>query len=631
MSAKDKYHQSVSKTVKVTCRVESCKEQVLTQNYERHLRRYHPQEDPKSLRTYGQKRISFFQNNSQSAKKDSPEEVAGSKVTTYTEDVNKNLTISHESELEIVQTEQVDSHLLSSSQGGDCLVKDSSNVEGDIANFTDQEVELLKISQSMVGTSSQPVSSNSQEVVFMKGDQCPQEKRSIKRPRMEDVEESNDIKLCEIEAKVDNILAKLDLHLGDQTVKLSQESRVMLKLDFISSNINLSNTVKDLQTVVKEVQKMSVSEEREDVSLSSQDHVKLVLQSCRSVSEIETKVPEFRYDENSEKVVCQVCKQAFKYDASLEQGRKQSPSLSHLKDHLKNHLDNSATHKAALENSDAKDKLEKKEEARNQKIGLTLGRTAFYLLSNGRPCSDFTQLLSMQHSNGADIGDINHSTDFISNMAQSFSKAITSRIKEHLSTRLPQTGCLPPCKVVEDGATYRHDTRQLVGLTTIFPGDKPLLQSVFCGAPKGIRSDGASTAKSMATEIAEYIVPQQYLGTSADGANFLAHVGELLDKELGKKGHHDWDGAHAAATIEAELRNPKKTWAQKFAWLNEIITTISKANRFHNWGIEWDRFYKTCQALVEEGYDIKCKVPKFLVPHVLPTMLSRSTLDSGMG
>ena len=97
-----------------------------------------------------------------------------------------------------------------------------------------------------------------------------------------------------------------------------------------------------------------------------------MLVSCRSVSEIETKVPEFRYDEHSEKVVCQVCKQAFKYDASLEQGRKQSPSLSHLKDHLKNHLDNSATHKAALENSDAKDKLEKKEEARNQKIGLTL-------------------------------------------------------------------------------------------------------------------------------------------------------------------------------------------------------------------------------------------------------------------
>ena len=67
MSSKDKYHQSVSKTVKVTCRVETCKEQVLAQNYERHLRRYHPKEDPKILRPYGQKRISFG-NKSQAVK-----------------------------------------------------------------------------------------------------------------------------------------------------------------------------------------------------------------------------------------------------------------------------------------------------------------------------------------------------------------------------------------------------------------------------------------------------------------------------------------------------------------------------------------------------------------------------------
>ena len=467
------------------------------------MRRYHPQEDPKSLRTYGQKRISFFHNKSQSVKKDDPEEVAGGKVTTYTEDANRNITITHESELEIsedsqlpacVQTEEVDINLLSS-QSDDLLVMDKSNLD----LYPDQEGRL-----NMLGKSSQPVS-NSKEEFTMKGDKFLQKMKSAKRPRVEDVEEVNDIQICEIEAKVDNILAKLDLHLGDQMVQQSQESRVKLKLDFIASNINLSNTVKELQSVVNQVQKMSVSEEREDASLSSLDHVKLILLSCRSVSEIETKVPEFRYDEKSEKVVCQVCQQAFKYDASLEQGRKQSPSLSHLKDHLNNHLVNSATHKAALDNSDAKDRLEKKEEARNEKIGLTLGRTAFYLLSNGRPCSDFTQLLSMQHSNGADIGDINHSIDFISNMAQSFSKVITSRVKKHLNTRLPQTGCLPPCKVVEDGATYRHDTRQLVGLTTIFPGDKPLLQSVFCGAPKGIRSDGASTAKSIASEISEYI------------------------------------------------------------------------------------------------------------------------------
>ena len=575
----------------------------MAQNYERHLKRYHPQEDSKILRTYGQKQISFGRNKSQPVVKQSD-----AKEDKVIKDINENITSAHKSKLEM---EEADLDIADDSHSSGCV----QTRQGESLPLLVQEdtYHEVGISEDVGGDASQPVFSNEEAVTVLDGkDDVSQELgNSAKRPRMDDGEEYIDSQLSEIEAKVDNILDKLQLPLGNQNVKLSPENRVKLKLDFIIKNINLTNTVKELELVVKEVQKMTMSKESEDVDLSSLDQVKQVLVSCRSVSEIETKVPEFRYDESSEKVVCQVCKQTFKYDVSLEQGRKQSASLSHLKENLKLHLFNSATHKAALDNNEAKDKLEKKEGARNETIGMTLGRTAFYLLSNGRPSSDFPQLLSMQHSNGADIGDINHSVDFISNMAKSFSNVITNRVQDHLSSRLKQTGCLPPCKVVEDGATYRHDTRQLVGLTTIFPGDKPLLQSVFCGAPKGIRSDGASTAQSMASVISEYIVPEQYLGTSADGANYLSHVGELLDKELGKEGHHDWDGAHAAATIEAELRNPRKTWTEKFAWLNEMTTTISKANRFHNWGIEWDRFYKTCQALVEEGYDIKCKVPKF--------------------
>ena len=160
-------------------------------------------------------------------------------------------------------------------------------------------------------------------------------------------------------------------------------------------------------------------------------------------------------------------------------------------------------------------------------------------------------------------------------MAGSFSKVIQGRIKKHLSTRLPQTGSLPPCKIVEDSATYRHDTRHLVCLTTIFPGDTPLLQSVFIGAPKGIRSDGLSTANCMVSTVSPFMEAEQYLGTSVDGANFLAHVGELVDKELGVKGHHDWDGVHTANTIETGIRNPKKPWAKEFSWLTEINLTIS--------------------------------------------------------
>ena len=59
MSGQGKCYPSVGKTQKVKCRVETCKQEIASQNYERHLRRFHPSENPKILRPYGQKVFSF--------------------------------------------------------------------------------------------------------------------------------------------------------------------------------------------------------------------------------------------------------------------------------------------------------------------------------------------------------------------------------------------------------------------------------------------------------------------------------------------------------------------------------------------------------------------------------------------
>lgn len=115
----------------------------------------------------------------------------------------------------------------------------------------------------------------------------------------------------------------------------------------------------------------------------------------------------------------------------------------------------------------------------------------------------------------------------------------------------------------------------------------------------------------MVSTVSPFMKAEQYLGTSVDGANFLSKVGEKVDEELGVKGHHDWDGVHAAATIDTGLRNPKKPWAKLFAWINHFTLIISKANRFINWGMEWERFCQTWRAMEEEGYDFKVKVPRF--------------------
>ena len=47
-------HKSISKVENIHCRVETCQEEIKTQNYERHLEIYHPNENKKDKRPYGQ-------------------------------------------------------------------------------------------------------------------------------------------------------------------------------------------------------------------------------------------------------------------------------------------------------------------------------------------------------------------------------------------------------------------------------------------------------------------------------------------------------------------------------------------------------------------------------------------------
>ena len=87
------------------------------------------------------------------------------------------------------------------------------------------------------------------------------------------------------------------------------------------------------------------------------------------------------------------------------------------------------THTTALSNSDAKDNISQREDSRNHKCGMNPARTSYYILNNGHPTSDFTELLSMQHSNSCDIGDIDHSFNFVNKVAGSFSNVITSSVR----------------------------------------------------------------------------------------------------------------------------------------------------------------------------------------------------------
>ena len=212
--------------------------------------------------------------------------------------------------------------------------------------------------------------------------------------------------------------------------------------------------------------------------------------------------------------------------------------------------------------------------------------------------------------NGVDLGDINHSFGFVPKFLPHLAAAVRKRIKTLLSSKLVATGCLPPVNIVADKATHQHKTRQLVGVITLNPGGKNLIEALYLSAPGCPRGDGEYLKDNIVGVTDKFIDPSQYAGSTADGVYEHCKVGEKLDAHHGQKAHFTWDPMHSAPTIDTAMRNTKADHAPIFAWLNELTTAIGEGNKFINLGREYDRFFQVCALKQKEDPNFKIRNPK---------------------
>ena len=383
---------------------------------------------------------------------------------------------------------------------------------------------------------------------------------------------------------VDKVLDSMGLEVagGTSTVK---------KLELMVKNAEVIKAVRLLEPLVEDLKKVSLDESTSDRNVGVYKDVKELMKKCRTVSDILRSFPEF-VKEGEDILVCFICKRKFNdAECSNEIGDSiLSRKFRNLKIVLTNHME-SNVHKAESAMKVAVEALEAKQDSRVTSIGLVLGSICYLILKRGRPYEDFTDLVSLLAKFGVDVGDINHSFNFAGKFRKRAAGAIQRRWKKHLSNRCPQTGCLPPVKILADMATHQHWTRQAIGLAVLMPGSQQLIQTIILGFPRICKHDGESLSKNIAEAVDPFIQGEQYLGTSFDGAYKTSNVGEKLDKHFGGvEGIHDWDPVHAAATVDTAMRSDKES--RKFGWLNKITQTISSCHKFINWGAEWDRFFK---------------------------------------
>ena len=69
-----------------------------------------------------------------------------------------------------------------------------------------------------------------------------------------------------------------------------------------------------------------------------------------------------------------------------------------------------------------------------------------------------------------------------------------------------------------DKDTYKHRTRQIIALITVFPEAEDFIQHVHIAHPVVTQHSGKDIAENLNNEVKEFITPEQYQEGSCDGA-----------------------------------------------------------------------------------------------------------------
>ena len=126
-------------------------------------------------------------------------------------------------------------------------------------------------------------------------------------------------------------------------------------------------------------------------------------------------------------------------------------------------------------------------------------------------------------------------------------EVVKGKIQDFLNARIPKTGFTLPMKILADKATYKHCTRQFVGVVTMVPDADDLIQYSYLRSPIVKKHDGDSAGKSTISALKEFnIATEQFHSGSCDGQYFNLSVPKVLNAFFGisKKenfAHYDYD------------------------------------------------------------------------------------------
>ena len=278
---------------------------------------------------------------------------------------------------------------------------------------------------------------------------------------------------------------------------------------------------------------------------------------------------------------------------SLE-GEKLPKSFTNLKKKIKTHLVNK-THTANWDMWKEREEEVIRLDSRNNQVGMRIARICYFLFKTGGSERDYEIEVLRKINDGIDMGDLNHSHNFPPKFRPFVAKEIHRRMSSFLTSRMLQTGYLPPINVGADKGTNRHRTRQFITALTVVPDAEELLQPIYIGQPVVKDHSGQGVASSIKDGLDKYgIVSVQVEASSHDGQYFHLSVPEALCKlyNLDNRFVSTIDPLHRAGTVDTHIRKDVT-----FQWMVKIFASCKELYNKFNWGKNYELLVDTCQEL----------------------------------
>ena len=121
-------------------------------------------------------------------------------------------------------------------------------------------------------------------------------------------------------------------------------------------------------------------------------------------------------------------------------------------------------------------------QAKEQNIGVTLGKQCYRLLKYYWPFADCEVDVKLLSDAKVKVGNVNHSHKFASELGPAFAEAIDSRVKAYINTPLEATRVIPPVGIVADNLTAKRRTGADVCGSIIYSrdGEPPDTSFTWC-------------------------------------------------------------------------------------------------------------------------------------------------------